>query len=95
MSDDVVGNVSQDWDPRIVAFFCNWCTYAGADLEHLDVLNASMGTHLARPRAEALVTGLNDALRRMGLEWPREAQKLYELARSEGGNNGGGKVADA
>ena len=22
----------QDWQPRIVAFLCNWCSYAGADL---------------------------------------------------------------
>ncbi|HPZ07668.1 MAG TPA: hydrogenase iron-sulfur subunit [Candidatus Eremiobacteraeota bacterium] len=21
-----------DWEPRIVGFVCNWCTYAGADL---------------------------------------------------------------
>lgn len=23
---------SRDWKPRIVAFFCNWCTYTAADL---------------------------------------------------------------
>ena len=23
---------AQDFEPRIVAFVCNWCTYAGADL---------------------------------------------------------------
>ncbi len=23
---------SADWQPRIVAFFCNWCTYLAADL---------------------------------------------------------------
>jgi coenzyme F420-reducing hydrogenase delta subunit len=22
----------KDWEPRIVGFVCNWCTYAGADL---------------------------------------------------------------
>ncbi|MGI6778274.1 MAG: hydrogenase iron-sulfur subunit [Acetivibrionales bacterium] len=22
----------QNWEPRIVAFLCNWCSYAGADL---------------------------------------------------------------
>ena len=22
----------KDWEPRIVAFFCNWCTYGAADL---------------------------------------------------------------
>ena len=24
--------VSQDWEPKILAFLCNWCSYAGADL---------------------------------------------------------------
>ena len=24
--------MSHDWQPRIVAFACRWCTYAGADL---------------------------------------------------------------
>lgn len=23
---------TQDWEPKIVAFLCNWCSYAGADL---------------------------------------------------------------
>jgi len=23
---------SKDWEPKIVAIVCNWCTYAGADL---------------------------------------------------------------
>jgi len=23
---------SEKWEPRIVAFLCNWCSYAGADL---------------------------------------------------------------
>ncbi len=22
----------QKWEPKIVAFVCNWCTYTGADL---------------------------------------------------------------
>ncbi|HUT37021.1 MAG TPA: hydrogenase iron-sulfur subunit [Planctomycetota bacterium] len=25
-------NAPQDWQPNIVAFLCNWCSYAGADL---------------------------------------------------------------
>jgi F420-non-reducing hydrogenase iron-sulfur subunit len=25
-------NMSDSWEPRIVAFLCNWCSYAGADL---------------------------------------------------------------
>ena len=24
--------VNESWEPRIVAFLCNWCSYAGADL---------------------------------------------------------------
>jgi F420-non-reducing hydrogenase iron-sulfur subunit len=24
--------VEQDWEPRIIAYCCNWCSYAGADL---------------------------------------------------------------
>jgi coenzyme F420-reducing hydrogenase delta subunit len=23
---------SEDWDPKVIAFLCNWCSYAGADL---------------------------------------------------------------
>ncbi|UCG90743.1 MAG: hydrogenase iron-sulfur subunit [Candidatus Heimdallarchaeota archaeon] len=23
---------SSDWEPKIIAFLCNWCSYAGADL---------------------------------------------------------------
>ena len=23
---------NQEWEPKIVAIVCNWCTYAGADL---------------------------------------------------------------
>ena len=26
------GGQSGEWKPRIVAFLCNWCSYAGADL---------------------------------------------------------------
>jgi F420-non-reducing hydrogenase iron-sulfur subunit len=23
---------SEDWEPKVIAFLCNWCSYAGADL---------------------------------------------------------------
>jgi hypothetical protein len=23
----------ENWEPKIIAFLCNWCSYAGADLE--------------------------------------------------------------
>ena len=25
-------NVDKNWEPKIIAFLCNWCSYAGADL---------------------------------------------------------------
>jgi len=32
MNQDKAKEESGGWDPRIVAFFCNWCTYTAADL---------------------------------------------------------------
>ena len=29
---EVLAAESKAWEPRIIAFFCNWCTYAAADL---------------------------------------------------------------
>ena len=29
---DAEGKPAKEWTPHIVAFVCNWCTYAGADL---------------------------------------------------------------
>ncbi len=26
------GRATDNWEPKIVAFLCNWCSYAGADL---------------------------------------------------------------
>jgi F420-non-reducing hydrogenase iron-sulfur subunit len=26
------GKVAKAWEPKIIGFLCNWCTYAGADL---------------------------------------------------------------
>ena len=33
-SEAVYGTVPQDetWEPKVIAFLCNWCSYAGADL---------------------------------------------------------------
>ena len=25
-------NSNDEWEPKILAFLCNWCSYAGADL---------------------------------------------------------------
>jgi len=29
---DQESKVDADWEPKIIAFLCNWCSYAGADL---------------------------------------------------------------
>ena len=31
MADETV-NTNSEWEPKIIAFLCNWCSYAGADL---------------------------------------------------------------
>ncbi len=30
--DQIVATEKSEWKPRIIAFLCNWCSYAGADL---------------------------------------------------------------
>ena len=32
MTDNTKQETSDGWEPRIAAFLCNWCSYAGADL---------------------------------------------------------------
>ena len=43
------------WEPRIIAFFCNWCTYTAADLAGVSRLryapNARASCH-PRPPAD-------------------------------------------
>ena len=29
---EAVVNMTEDFNPKIIAFCCNWCAYAGADL---------------------------------------------------------------
>ena len=29
-------NIPENWEPKILAFCCNWCTYTGADLAGLN-----------------------------------------------------------
>ncbi len=45
MKKDARGN---EWQPRIVAFFCNWCTYAAADLAGTSRLKYSPNTRVIR-----------------------------------------------
>ena len=40
--------ISQNWQPRIVAFFCNWCTYTAADLAGVSRLKYASNVRVIR-----------------------------------------------
>lgn len=40
--------VPRDWSPRIVAFFCNWCTYTAADLAGVSRLKYAPNVRVIR-----------------------------------------------
>jgi F420-non-reducing hydrogenase iron-sulfur subunit len=40
--------VKPDWSPRIVAFFCNWCTYTAADLAGVSRLKYAPNVRVIR-----------------------------------------------
>ena len=48
MSEDVQHHESQDWEPRIVAFFCNWCTYTASDLAGVSRMTYAPNTRVIR-----------------------------------------------
>ncbi len=39
---------NENWEPKIVAFVCNWCTYAGADLAGISRLQYPPNVRLVR-----------------------------------------------
>ncbi len=41
-------NTKQEWKPKILAFCCNWCTYAGADLAGLNRMEYPADIRLLR-----------------------------------------------
>lgn len=40
--------MSKEWKPRIVAFFCNWCTYTAADLAGVSRLQYATNIRVIR-----------------------------------------------
>ncbi len=38
----------RQWQPRIVAFLCNWCSYTGADLAGISRIHWSPAVHIVR-----------------------------------------------
>ena len=41
-------NNNENWTPRIVAFFCNWCTYTASDLAGVSRLRYAPSTRVIR-----------------------------------------------
>ena len=48
MSEDVQSQDSREWEPRIVAFFCNWCTYTASDLAGVSRMTYAPNTRVIR-----------------------------------------------
>jgi F420-non-reducing hydrogenase iron-sulfur subunit len=46
MSD--TGGEKKGWEPKIVAFFCNWCTYTGADLAGISRMSYEPNVRIIR-----------------------------------------------
>jgi len=42
------GNPPAKWEPRIVAFFCNWCTYTAADLAGVSRMKHASNVRIIR-----------------------------------------------
>jgi len=42
------GNPPGKWEPRIVAFFCNWCTYTAADLAGVSRMKHASNVRIIR-----------------------------------------------
>ena len=47
--------VADDWQPNIVAFLCNWCSYAGADLAGVSRLQYGPNIRIIRVPCSARV----------------------------------------
>ncbi len=58
--------MSKEWSPRIVAFFCNWCTYTAADLAGVSRLKYAANVRVIRLMCSGRVDPqfILDALRR-------------------------------
>jgi F420-non-reducing hydrogenase iron-sulfur subunit len=41
-------NISATWQPKIVAFLCNWCSYTGADLAGISRIKWSPAVRIVR-----------------------------------------------
>lgn len=42
------GAAVEPWQPKIIAFLCNWCSYTGADLAGISRIGWSPAVHIVR-----------------------------------------------
>lgn len=49
---------NEDWQPRIVAFLCNWCSYAGADLAGISRLQYPPNVRVIRVPCSGRINAL-------------------------------------
>lgn len=48
-------SVKQEWEPKIIGFCCNWCSYAGADLAGVSRLSYPPSIRVIRVPCSARV----------------------------------------
>ena len=48
MSEQKVETAEKNWEPKILAFLCNWCSYAGADLAGISRMQYSTNIRVIR-----------------------------------------------
>ena len=48
-------DVPENWEPKIVAFLCNWCSYAGADLAGVSRLQYGTNVRVIRVPCSARI----------------------------------------
>ncbi len=49
----------KDWNPRIVAFLCNWCSYAGADLAGVSRMQYASNIRIIRVPCSGRISPLH------------------------------------
>ncbi len=49
----------KDWDPKIIAFLCNWCSYAGADLAGVSRMQYPPNVRIIRVPCSGRISSLH------------------------------------
>jgi F420-non-reducing hydrogenase iron-sulfur subunit len=49
-------SMEENWEPRVIAFLCNWCSYAGADLAGISRISYPPNIRVVRVPCSARVS---------------------------------------